>query len=106
MLLARYVSLLLPYFALRTRFRFVPGTLNIMTWGGLRGGLPLAMALCIPTAQAQMKTYHIAHDQTLDRAMLLMMTYAAVVFSILFQGLTIQSMVAHYVKKTPKDMMD
>ena len=105
-LLARYVSLLLPFFALKAKYRFVPGTLNIMTWGGLRGGLPLAMALCIPTAQAQMQTYHITHGQTLDRAMLLMMTYAAVVFSILAQGLTIQSVVAYYVRKTPKDMMD
>jgi len=95
-LISRYISLVIPFFALKWKFKFSRGTLPIMTWGGLRGGLPLAMALCIPTANEQIDRFHITDDQTVDRAMLLMMTYAVVLFSILIQGLTIKPMVSHY----------
>jgi CPA1 family monovalent cation:H+ antiporter len=85
-LLARWGSLLGPRAALARRVPFAPGALMVMTWGGLRGGLPLAMALCVPAS--------VVGEST--RATLLMMTYTVVVFSILIQGGTVQRLVRHY----------
>ncbi len=85
-LLARWGSLLGPRAALAGRVPFAPGTLAVMTWGGLRGGLPLAMALCVPAS--------VVGEST--RAVLLMMTYTVVTFSILIQGSTVKSLVRHY----------
>ncbi len=95
-LIARYLSVFAPWLVLRRKFKFSHGVLVIMTWGGLRGGLPLAMALCIPTPDVQVATFHVARSQTLDRAMLLLMTYLVVAFSIFAQGLTITPLVRHF----------
>ena len=51
-----------------------------MTWGGLRGGISVALALSIPSGP--------------EREALLTVTYIIVVFSILVQGLTIERLVA------------
>jgi CPA1 family monovalent cation:H+ antiporter len=51
-----------------------PGSIAILSWGGLRGGVSLALALALPPAD---------HRDTLLSA-----AYAVVVFSILVQGLT------------------
>jgi Na+:H+ antiporter len=56
-----------------------PGTIRILTWGGLRGGLSMAMALAIPQGQY--------------RQPIILATYAIVVFSILIQGLTVGQIV-------------
>jgi CPA1 family monovalent cation:H+ antiporter len=63
-----------------------PYTLKIMTWGGLRGGLALAMALSIPA-----KAVFVNGTDVKD--IILIMTYAVVVFSILVQGVTIEKMI-------------
>jgi CPA1 family monovalent cation:H+ antiporter len=51
-----------------------------MTWGGLRGGISVALALSIPSGP--------------EREALLTVTYIIVVFSILVQGLTIKRLIA------------
>ncbi|TNG92055.1 sodium:proton antiporter [Pasteurellaceae bacterium USgator11] len=95
-LAARYLSLWLPYVAL-SRFRtYNPYTLKIMTWGGLRGGLALAMALSIPAQTAM-----IGETQLDVRDVILVMTYAVVMFSILVQGLTIEKMIQQAKKVDP-----
>ncbi|AWX15738.1 sodium:proton antiporter [Mergibacter septicus] len=83
---ARYVSLWIPYSVLKYFRTYNPYTLKIMTWGGLRGGLALAMALSIPA-----KTVFIDNIDVKD--IILVMTYAVVVFSILVQGVTIEKMI-------------
>lgn len=92
--IARYISLAIPFPLLKRRLPFMPGALTVMTWGGLRGGLPLAMALCIPAHHAA--DTHAAH---IDRPVLVLMTYSVVLFSIVVQGLTITPLVRHYQRK-------
>lgn len=98
-LLARAGSLIVPLSLLKLRWKFHRNTLAIFTWGGLRGGLPLAMALCIPTVSEQMALYHISENQTLNRAMILAMTYLVVAFSIIVQGLTIKPLIRRSMEK-------
>lgn len=78
-LLARFISVSLPVTLLRFRREFSQGVVKIMTWGGLRGGISVALALSIP-----------AGDQ---RDVILMATYVIVVFSIVVQGLTISRLI-------------
>jgi monovalent cation:H+ antiporter, CPA1 family len=74
-LLARFLSVGIPVTLLR-RFRtFSPHVVKILTWGGLRGGISVALALSLPRG--------------LGRDVILAVTYAVVVFSILVQGLTV-----------------
>jgi CPA1 family monovalent cation:H+ antiporter len=79
-LLARFISVGSTMGALRFRGRFPPGSVRILTWGGLRGALAIAMALSIP-AGAQ-------------RDLIVPLTYVVVVFSVLVQGLTIKPLLA------------
>lgn len=76
-LLARWLSVLIPVGVLNSFHKHVPGTISVLTWGGLRGALAVALALSVPRGQG------------LERNMLLVITYVVVVFSILVQGLTI-----------------
>ena len=84
-LIARFVTVGTAVTALR-RFRvFSPRVVRILTWGGLRGGISVALALSIPVTIEAM-------DQTTTfpaRNLILVMTYVVVVFSIVIQGLTI-----------------
>ncbi|HDX1027155.1 cation:proton antiporter [Pasteurella multocida] len=87
-LIGRYISVWMP-FKVMQRFRsYNPYTLRILTWGGLRGGLSLAMSLSIPKGMLYLE--HIGMDV---RDLLLVMTYAVVTFSILVQGSTIETMI-------------
>ena len=77
-LLARMVSIYLPVFAL-ARTKVVKAEIwnltKLLTWGGLRGGLALALALSIPDVP--------------QRGPIVYMTFAVVTFSIIIQGLTV-----------------
>jgi len=80
-LLARFVSVGLPIWVLRRWQSFEPGTVRVLTWGGLRGGISVAMALSL---QAR-----AAGPDIREREVILVVTYVVVVFSLLVQGLTI-----------------
>ena len=78
-LAARLVSVGVPISLLGRVFRLPRGALGVLTWGGLRGGISVALALSLPLGA--------------DRDLVLALTYAVVVFSILVQGLSIGKMV-------------
>jgi CPA1 family monovalent cation:H+ antiporter len=84
-LACRYVSLLVPINFFKKRLDFAPKTNLIMTWGGLRGGISIALALGLS-------------DQ-MDRELFLVITYVIVVFSILIQGLTVGGLIKRVQKK-------
>ncbi|WP_373766224.1 cation:proton antiporter [Glaesserella sp.] len=86
-LAARYLSLWIPYKGLQQFRTYNPYTLKIMTWGGLRGGLALAMALSIPA-----KTVFVGNGIDV-KDLILVMTYSVVMFSILVQGTTIEPII-------------
>lgn len=83
-LLARLATVGVPMRLLAIRRRFAPGAIRILTWGGLRGGISVALALSLP---------HRTADQAAARELILTMTYVVVAFSICVQGLTIGKLV-------------
>ena len=82
-LLARWISAGGAIRLLRIGRSIAPGTITLVTWGGLRGGLSVAMALSLPHGP--------------ERKIILVMTYVVVVFSILVQGLTLRKVASRFV---------
>ncbi len=81
---ARYLSIMLPYLGFQLFRQYNPYSVAILTWGGLRGGLALAMAMVIPSGII------VIPEKNIDvREIILVMTYSAVLFSILVQGSSI-----------------
>jgi CPA1 family monovalent cation:H+ antiporter len=78
-LLSRFVSIGTPMRLLAFRKKFSLSTLIIMTWGGLRGGIAVALALSLPVGY--------------ERNIIIAITYGVVVFSVLVQGLTFKSLI-------------
>lgn len=87
-LLARWVSVAVPVALTGRHEEFIGGTVTILTWGGLRGGISVALALSLPAGR--------------EREIVLAVTYIVVIFSILAQGLTLKRVVQALVKtQTP-----
>ena len=83
-LICRYLSLLLPIKFFEKKLDFVPRTNLIMTWGGLRGGISIALALGL--------------SDDMFRDVFLVITYIVVVFSIIGQGLTVEKLIKRVVQ--------
>lgn len=77
--LARYLSVGAPLTILRRQVLLPRGTVRLLTWGGLRGGISVALALSLPVGPA--------------RDVILSVTYFVVVTSVLVQGLTMRRLV-------------
>ncbi|MEB8430915.1 sodium:proton antiporter [Cocleimonas sp. KMM 6892] len=75
----RFFSVGVPVSIMKARQTFTPKIIRILTWGGLRGGISIALVLTLPAGEY--------------REALLMVTYVIVVFSILVQGMTIGKLV-------------
>ncbi|MGL4793144.1 MAG: cation:proton antiporter, partial [Aeromonas jandaei] len=88
-LAARFISVSVPYLAFRKFRTYNTFSVRILTWGGLRGGLAMAMALALPSGVMMIPSHGVDLRQVI-----LVMTYAVVMFSIVVQGMTITPMIA------------
>jgi CPA1 family monovalent cation:H+ antiporter len=82
-LAARWISVSVPILFLARWRSFTKGAIPILTWGGLRGGIAVALALSLPVNEY--------------KPTILTITYAVVLFSIIVQGLTIKPLVERLV---------
>jgi len=78
-LLARFISVGVPVSLMKLRKTFTPNVIRILTWGGLRGGISIALALTLPVGDS--------------REALIVVTYVVVIFSIIVQGLTVGKLI-------------
>jgi len=84
-LIARFISVFLPYSLLKHSESSPMKTVTILTWGGLKGGISLALALSLMGNESA--------------EVILYITYVVVLFSIIAQGLTIGKLVKRLYKK-------
>ncbi|MDH3253343.1 MAG: sodium:proton antiporter [Ignavibacteria bacterium] len=87
-LLGRFISVSIPVALMRLRRQFSAGVVRILTWGGLRGGISIALALSLP--------------QSRERELIVTVTYIVVIFSVLVQGLTIGKLIRSVTKAKPE----
>lgn len=85
-LFARLIAVSIPIMLLSLRQTFNAGAIPVLTWGGLRGGISVALALSLPNIE--------------EKPLLLACTYAVVLFSIIVQGLTVKNVVNRTVDPT------
>jgi CPA1 family monovalent cation:H+ antiporter len=83
-LAARWLSIVLPFLLQFRLDRQQPGSLRILTWAGLRGGISIALALSLPDSDY--------------KELILASCYCVVLFSIMGQGLTLQRLVSSVVR--------
>ena len=82
-LIARFICVGVPITAFRLQRDFTPGVVRILTWGGLRGGISVALALSLPAGP--------------EKSLILTVCYVVVIFSIIIQGMTIGRLVKRLV---------
>jgi Na+:H+ antiporter len=82
-LLARSLAVALPIWGLSVYVRFIKGTIPVLIWGGVRGGISIALALSLPLGG--------------ERPIILTATYAVVLFTIVVQGLTLKTVIRRTV---------
>ena len=87
-LLARLTVVAGPFMIFKQRDEYPAYIISILTWGGLRGGLALAMALALPKDEY--------------RPIVLVMTYACVVFSVVIHGMTVKPMVERSINESKR----
>ncbi|GAB4392889.1 MAG: sodium:proton antiporter [Gammaproteobacteria bacterium] len=75
-LIIRFITVGMPMWWFKNFKKYPPHVIKILTWGGLRGGLAVALALALPRSEY--------------RGLILTMTYCVVIFAILVQGLSIK----------------
>jgi CPA1 family monovalent cation:H+ antiporter len=80
-LIARFLAVAVPITLLRPFRDYSTGVIRIMTWGGLKGGISVALALSLPDGEW--------------KPLILTATYMVVVFSIIVQGLTVARLARH-----------
>jgi Na+:H+ antiporter len=83
-LCARLFAVSVSVLALSATHSFVRGTIPVLTWGGLRGGISIALALSIP--------------EVAEKSVILAATYAVVLFTVIVQGLSLRALVERVVK--------
>lgn len=83
---ARLIAVSIPILTLSLRQTFTAGAIPVLTWGGLRGGISVALVLSLPNIP--------------EKPVLLACTYAVVLFSIIVQGLTVKRVVNATVDPT------
>ncbi len=84
-LAARFAAVSLPILALSRFQAFTPGSIPVLTWGGLRGGISVALVLSLPDNES--------------KPLLLTATFAVVLFSVIIQGLSVKKVIARTVDK-------
>ncbi len=82
-LLARLCAVYVPMKVIGTFKNFTKGAVPVLTWGGVRGGISVALALSLPDNEY--------------KPLILTATYCVVVFSIIVQGLTVKKVVQSQV---------
>jgi CPA1 family monovalent cation:H+ antiporter len=83
-LVARLVAVSGPVLLLGLFRKFARGTIPVLTWGGLRGGISVALALSLP--------------EVAEKSALLAATYAVVLFSLIVQGLSLRAVIKQVVR--------
>lgn len=88
-LIGRSLAVSMPTALIRSRGGFVEkGAVPVLIWGGLRGGISVALALSLPEFEG--------------KSAVLAMTYGVVIFSIVVQGLTVQRVIAKFVEPSAR----
>ncbi len=86
-LLSRFAAVAIPIGLLGMSRTFTKGAIPTLTWGGLRGGISVALALSLPPSP--------------EREAIVTVCYGVVIFSIVVQGLTLERLVRRVVPAQP-----